>query len=107
MDKPTWTRARRDCKTCDGSGLAIGHYKAACRNPRCTGPMYIACPVCAGIPFTVYMRCHFAKGCSPHHRRSTASCPGECADCGDPAPIGLYQCEACHQHARTEAGFND
>ncbi len=25
---------------------------------------------------------------------------GVCHDCGDPAPIGLYQCAPCHKHAR-------
>mgnify|MGYP003647239525 CR=1 FL=1 len=89
---------KRNCKTCDGSGIATGHYKAACRSPHCTGPMFIPCPSCAGIPFSVDMRCNFVGACSPKQK------VGECADCGDPAPIGLYQCEAC-RHA--EAGFND
>lgn len=31
---------------------------------------------------------------------------GECHDCGDPAPIGLYQCPPCHERAREEAGLN-
>ena len=25
---------------------------------------------------------------------------GECHDCGDPAPTGLYQCDDCHRRAR-------
>ena len=29
---------------------------------------------------------------------------GECYDCGDPAPVGLYQCEPCHRRERKQEG---
>jgi hypothetical protein len=30
---------------------------------------------------------------------------GLCCECGDPAPIGLYQCDDCHTRSRKEHGM--
>ena len=35
-----------------------------------------------------------------HAAELKSSLDGECADCGDPAPIGLYMCAPCHARAR-------
>ena len=38
-------------------------------------------------------------------KRDRRAAWAECLDCGDPAPVGLYQCPPCHKRAREEAGM--